>query len=486
MADASQMSSMSSVSSVDSSVATPSAGDDGGKMNKIFIGLVVIAVILLVLILITGAMSAFSSEKDGSGDDGGSDDGKSDHGEYVAGGGGGDTTPATTKQYVHKTTREVITTSPTPDQFVPNPNPKLWPPPPSPGSQNDTLLCVIGENEITPVQKPKYPDDGLCNLTFFAHLVYLNNEFRGRRSASTWKNFKDAASQSTKTAFGFSIDYRDASTFYEAVFGSGNKKDEIKTFYDGKIRHYGFLQAEDTEDLLKNSADSSKGIGQLTALKDLATSWQATDTQIVIGVKFTSYDESTFAAKSSALQHIVSKIAANVLVLFTHATAMVSGEFPVCATSWTYIVARSSQPTLKDMGTDILSKAAIPDDVTVIISFTVGAHILKSDNVYHYAKGDFLASAFGWLPYEQMCIHDMPYDDLDQKAVVYISSLEDTFSYCAERTETIISKIKLWLQAIAPKNHGFAFYDLDLDDVNNVCKKGPFYRIAQVKQYLRT
>ncbi|KAL1479464.1 hypothetical protein MTO96_015929 [Rhipicephalus appendiculatus] len=246
----------------------------GSKMNKIFIGLVVIAVILLILILIKGAVAEFGSQKDGGdgGDGGGSDGDKSDNSDIVAGGGGSNPTPPTTKKYVRKTTQEVITTSPTPDQFVPKPNPTLWPPPPAPGSQNDTVLCVVGENEITPVDKPVYPEDGLCNLVFFAHLVFLGNEFRGRRSEATWTNFRSAASKSSKTGYGFSIDYHDANTFYEAVFGSG----------------------------------SSTGIGQLKALKALATSWQATDTQIVIGVKFSSYiDDETFRAKVRALHDIV-------------------------------------------------------------------------------------------------------------------------------------------------------------------------------------
>ncbi|KAL1476473.1 hypothetical protein MTO96_036469 [Rhipicephalus appendiculatus] len=165
---------------------------------------------------------------------------------------------------------------------------------------------------------------------------------------------------------------------------------------------------------------------------------------------------------------------------------MLYTESPVCVTPWTYMNWRNSQPTLKDVGTVILSKAAIPDTVTVMISFTMGAHVFKSDTVYHYALNQFRPWAFGWLPYEQICLHDMPYDDFDDSSVVHVLSLESTFSYCAETSETIISKVKKWLAVVAPKRHGFAFYDMEMGDVNNACSKGAFYRIAQLKQYLRT
>ncbi|KAL1476474.1 hypothetical protein MTO96_036469 [Rhipicephalus appendiculatus] len=110
---------------------------------------------------------------------------------------------------------------------------------------------------------------------------------------------------------------------------------------------------------------------------------------------------------------------------------MLYTESPVCVTPWTYMNWRNSQPTL-------------------------------------------------------ICLHDMPYDDFDDSSVVHVLSLESTFSYCAETSETIISKVKKWLAVVAPKRHGFAFYDMEMGDVNNACSKGAFYRIAQLKQYLRT
>lgn len=488
MAEASEMSSMSSVSSVDSSAATPASGTEDNKMNKIFIVLVVVAVILLVAILAAAILPASASQKDG-GDDGGSDGGKSDHGEYIAGGGGGGdgTTPATTK-YVRRTTQEVITTSPTPDQFVPNPNPPLWPSPPAAGSQNDTVLCVVGQNQNTPESKATLPDDGLCDLTFYAHLTYLDGEFRGTDNTYSWTNFINVASQSSKTMYGFSINYPDANIFYDAVFGSGNQKSEMKTLYDtNKIMHYGFLQAYDSEDSLKSSAATDNGLGQLKAFSSMATStWGASNTQIVVGVKFLSYETDTFNDKAKAIDDVVSNTGATILVLHTHASSWDSNDLPLCMTSWTYIRDRTKEPTLKDVGTDILSKATIGDDVTVMISFTMSVQIFKSDSTYHNSRDGFQATSFGWLPYEQMCIYVMPYDDLDTNADVYMSSLDDTFTLCAERSETLISKIKKWLAVVAPKKHGFAFFDLELDDLDNTCKKGSFYRIQQVKRYLRT
>ncbi|KAL1473358.1 hypothetical protein MTO96_038747, partial [Rhipicephalus appendiculatus] len=98
------------------------------------------------------------------------------------------------------------------------PNPTLWPPVPTAGSQNDTLLCVAGQNQNTPEQKGTFPDDGLCDLTFYAHLTYIDGKFTGTDNALSWQQFQNAASQSSKTKYGFSINYRDASTFYDAVF----------------------------------------------------------------------------------------------------------------------------------------------------------------------------------------------------------------------------------------------------------------------------
>ncbi|KAL1476729.1 hypothetical protein MTO96_036291, partial [Rhipicephalus appendiculatus] len=154
---------------------------------------------------------------------------------------------------------------------------------------------------------------------------------------------------------------------------------------------------------------------------------------------------------------------ATILVLHTHASTWIQTEGPLCMTSWTYINDRTSQPTLKDVGTDILSQAKIADDITVMITFPMSVQIFKSDSTYHDSGSGFQASSFGWLPYEQMCIYEAPHDELDTNA-----------------------DIKKWLAIVNPKKHGFAFFDIELDDLDNTCKKGAFYRIQQVKRYLRS
>ncbi|KAL3212319.1 hypothetical protein MRX96_051860 [Rhipicephalus microplus] len=175
------MSSVSSVSSVDSSASTPVA-----------------------------------SQKDG-GDDGSGGD-KSDNADIIAGGGSSAPTATTTPKDVHKTTQElrysklkaalrsgyerIVATT------CADPHPTQGPPQPTVGSQNDTLLCVSGTNPNTPENKPVFPDDGLCDLTFYAHLSFIFGEFSGTDNGWSWENFKDVASRSSKPMYGFSINYR--------------------------------------------------------------------------------------------------------------------------------------------------------------------------------------------------------------------------------------------------------------------------------------
>lgn len=476
------------MSGIESSVMTPAASTDDDSSNKMFFGLLVIAGILLLAILLTeaGVIGASHGSDGGNGGGGDADDDNGKGPSFVQG--GKPPPPATTtKKYVRKTTREVITTSPTPDQFVMNPTPKVWPARPTAGSQNDTLLCVVGQIQNTPVHKPKFPDDGLCDYTFYAHLVYSNGEFRGKDNKFTWDNFKAIASQSVKTGYGFSINYANAKDFKEAVFGSGNKKNEIKTFFDSnKIRHYGFLEAMDNDYSLNRSANTADGIKQLKEFLSLAISWRGTNTQIAVGVRFASYEATTFASKGAVLKNIASQTGATIVVLHTHVASYVKDESALCMTSWTYIKGRTKQPTLKDVGTDILARAALPGSVTVMISFTLSAQIFRSSSTYHSEKSNFKAAGFGLLPYSQMCIANIPHQDKDANAEVFISSFSSTYSVCAERSETIISKVKKWLLVVNPQKHGFAFFDVELDDLADTCRKGLFHRIDQVKRYLRS
>lgn len=182
----------------------------------------------------------------------------------------------------------------------------------------------------------------------------------------------------------------------------------------------------------------------------------------------------------------LSQTGATIVVLHTHVASYVADESALCMTSWTYIKGRTKQPTLKDVGTDILARAALPGSVTVMISFTLSAQIFRSSKTYHSEKSDFKASGFGLLPYSQMCVANIPHQDKDANAEVFISSFSSTYSLCAERSETIISKVKKWLLVVNPQKHGFAFFDVELDDLADTCRKGLFHRIDQVKRYLRS
>lgn len=484
---------MSQMSGIESSVATPAPGKDNDNENKIFVGLIVVAIILLLAIIFTSTSSTGASKGDG-GDDGsdGSNDGDSFNSNQGSSGGkfeGGKPPPptTTTKKYVRRTTREVITFSPTPDQFLTDPTPKLWSPLPAAGSQSDTLLCVVGQNENSAVNKPKFPEDGVCDLTFYAHLVYRDNEFQGTENKVSWTTFQNVASRSQKTGYGFSVDYKSTSTFHSTVFGTNNKQSTIKSYFDNKkIKHYGVLNALDTESALKQSASSSTGLGILRSFKALQRTWSAPNNHLVVGVRFPSFFSNSYIGKSSALKDIVNKTAATIVVIHSHVTTWRSNERPLCMTSWMYIRNRTTEPNLKEIASNVIPNAAIPETVIVMISFTMSAQIFKTDSVYRSSKANFQAKAFGWLPYAQMCLGVMKYDDLDANADVYISSLDKTFSFCAERTETLISKFQKWMVNRPPKKHGIALFDVELDDVDDVCKRGPFNRIVQLRRYLRS
>ncbi|XP_077500068.1 uncharacterized protein LOC144110870 [Amblyomma americanum] len=480
------MTEMSQMSSIESSVAeSRGAGGKGDdQSNRMFTFLVVLAILLLLAIVgiqMTAGSSHGSGEDDADGDGGGGESSKPPSGPGFIVKPPPPPTPPTTRRK-RKTSTIKVTPEATTDKFSEPPT-TLFPPKPQPGEQTDTLLCVVGQEAIV----PKFPDDGVCDLTFYADLVYSNGDFTGKKHPVSWVVFQTIAQQSKKTGYGLSADMSSDGKFSQAFTGSGKGKQLLKQYYDKKIVHHGILNAEGSESTLTSAASDSSKLGLINTFRQLHTEWGAANNHLVVGVRFSSYKTSSQnGAKATALKTIVSKVSPTIVVVHTHVNSWKPGQKPVCMTSWEYPGSRDDQPNMKDVAVHVIPNASIPETTIVMPSFSLASQIFKTGSTYHSSKSSFSAKEFGFLNYVQVCMGVIKHKDYDAKADLYIWSQDNFFSFCAETTETIISKVKKSFLTYAAKKHGVAFFDVDLDDFDDSCKNGSFSRIKDVKTFLRT
>lgn len=489
MAEQSVMSQMSQVSEM-SSVTTEDAGHDGGKKFR--------SIIVVLLLLLLGAGSLYFILPGGS-DDGDSSDGEgsdSSGGGFGSSGGGpsGGTvviekkTTTTTKRTRRPRTTEGITFSPTPDQFQePAPTPRTDRKPRH--ANEDLLLCTVSHRAFN---KEVYPDDGLCDLLYYTTAYYdpAKKEFWGAFDALSFGVFREkvkASSATSKTSYGISFDYRYGKMIADQLKTSDGQN-SFQGLWNDRIYHYGILH------VLANSSEF-KSTDRLQLLKELKKRQDALGNDkkghLALGFQFIEREEYKKIAETA--NYLLKNYPITIMVTATH-TFKLFGGYTVGPSSWGLEKRPYEMVYVADQWTNITTN----DSITIMPSYTMKAYSWKTDDhpsYTRYTDGWWLFHWYTPTVQAQACEEteaqaQSPGMD-DSGLYMFTGNKSAVYFLTYDTAETMKLKMENFFNFFntsmkLPPKHGWAVYDVDFDhDTSNLCGKGSYSRLKQIRRYMR-
>lgn len=471
---------MSQMSEMSSMAQEPPAG--GKEIDKKFVGTVVI-LLLLIGALAFIYLSGSSSEANVDGGSGGEDD-SSGTSQGPSGTPGHFVTKATSTPSTRSTPRRrtvfVVTTSPTPDIIQETPYPAR-PVPKKREPYEDLLLCTVSHRAIF---KEMYPPDGHCDLLFYTTAYYepTSNQFRGARDEFSFSVFLSkarSAGANSKTGYGVSFDYVYSSVIDDQLRQS-TAQDKFKALWNNNIYHYGMLHVYDKPDNI-TSTDKLRLLKTIKARQDALGANK--NGHRVLGFRFVGGYKNPDKYRQ-VLNYTQRNYPVTIIVTVGHMfKASYGGKIngPQIWYSGTYYALYDIASYWKLVKMD--------DNVRIMPSFTMSAAAW----IFNGSSGNL--------------------DDLQNyrinwwNPVIYVQSCKDTYSQSGyhsdgelmfkgnkslgfvltyDTAENLKKKMEKFFGVVTnlPKKHGWALYDVDLDDFSNECSKGAFHRLKEISRYM--
>ncbi|XP_070393861.1 uncharacterized protein [Dermacentor albipictus] len=349
------------------------------------------------------------------------------------------------------------------------------------------LLCAAGDFAV---EEDMFPTDGLCDLLFYTHVRFLENDFQGRYNVKSWKTFRRLAPASRKTGFGMSFSYREADDVRKALNATGRQR--LLQLYKEKIQHHGILRATcDPRTLKSDLAGKLKLITELKKFQDeLSTSLTAGvgKSELALGIQFTNYqDEAEVAHHPSAMLEMTRRLPITILVVRTHIDRRV-GSAPVVGT----LVDKFEGSRGKSMNVPTLTSAIsslkaanITGYVKVLLSFTmIVGHFHLNQSFSRPSRPSSTWEAMSWTMdgFQKTCKNNATFDVVGEGTLRY-EGIKGTEVFCFEDSFTITEKARL-ANMDYKLMRSWAVFDAEFEDYKNICGKGSFQRISELKQFL--
>lgn len=470
---------MSQMSEMSSMAQEPPAG--GKEIDKKFVGTVLI-LLLLIVVLAFIYLSGSSSEANVDGGSGGDDD-SSGTNQGPSGTSGQFVTKATSTPSTRSTPRRrtvfVVTTSPTPDLIQETPHPAR-PVPKKREPYEDLLLCTISHRAIF---KEMYPPDGHCDLLFYTTAYYepKSNEFRGARDEFSFSVFLSkarSAGANSKTGYGVSFDYVYSSIIdYELRQTTAQQK--FQALWNNNIYHYGMLHVYDKAENL-TATDKLRLLKTIKARQDALGANK--NGHRVLGFKLLR-GSASHVKYIEVLNHTQRHYPVTIIVVVTHMFKVAYKDYILGPQLWTssrsYVLWDSSQYWISKFN----------DNVRVMPSFTMSAAawIFSGSNGNLDDLLDYKIQWWNPVIYVQSCKDTYIQSGYHSGGEFMFKGNKSVgFVLTYDTAENLKKKMEKFFVAATnlPKKHGWALYDVDLDDFSNECGNGAFHRLKEISRYM--
>ncbi|XP_070378333.1 uncharacterized protein [Dermacentor albipictus] len=343
------------------------------------------------------------------------------------------------------------------------------------------LMCSVSETAMQPFM---YPDDGLCDIIIYTHLVILNNTLRSLVYPESYDTFQNVCfHRYAKTSCGISFNAR----YIKHDQLTKNEMQRLEKIRPHNIKHYGILNIYGN---LKDVANFSADLGPITKkLRSLIKdSHWGVSSHIILGFGLDRYDSPT---SYSDLQNSAKRYTPNDVSIVVFITSIL--EMPdryMCKAlpnnAWKSPNRATAQLAefLPLKGSAFKAKASI-----VAFAFQMGLLTYNMSKTYQKLTDAIYSSCVGFTisSLSQACERVNMFRQLleQEKIVAGISSFRNwTYFYTYETASTLLPKAELTMSS-KNKDRKFSWLLLNvhLTDLAKLCAKPPFYRLKDFRKF---
>ncbi|XP_064470454.1 uncharacterized protein LOC135385188 [Ornithodoros turicata] len=353
-----------------------------------------------------------------------------------------------------------------------------------PVPSSTTLVCTIGRYSTV---RTVFPKDGVCSFTFYDSVTMdgRHNFISSRNVAppDPFRRFLDVANASTLTSYGVSITYRDVEPCYEKLNSTVGEA-SFKRLWNLRIRHHGILDLPlSDEDSPVSHAESIRFIVLLLmTLKELQhRNGGGTSSYIFVAVS-SPYrgDAGPDSDYTWRLNRLLTRAQVDVLIVRTHYTERDGG--PNCRMTGSNAWERSydsKKPSIL-AGVELLQQIQLPHRVRFFFTFTLAGRIYEAPTklgpIRSIQNNPCGANAgFHLESVRRGCLSDVTYTWKDIEGVqMWTVHNEGSWVFVYDRNITIRSKMCHVAQSNLLRVPGWAAFDLEFADVDNVCRDRTF------------
>ncbi|XP_077524944.1 uncharacterized protein LOC144136470 [Amblyomma americanum] len=333
------------------------------------------------------------------------------------------------------------------------------------------------------------PPDGLCDRLFYTDVLWRGMAIRGSQNQESWNTFQKVARNSTKTGYGFSVDYGQVDRFFATMMTPMGER-KLRELFEGKIVHYGILQA--TGRVAQLLEDMHGKLGVLKLLKQLQGQFteKAPGTRanldLALGIKFHSYKNRIDGNQhSSAMTALANHLPITIFIVHTHIQDWKNGKYPIIGTVWYYwneITNTPNEPSLRRTARE-LKDASIPAPTYVMPSFTmmVGEFQQQENAAEQGSNSTYMATK----EFTQLC-KTRTSVSIVNAGIVKLSAADYNRTYTYEDVDTMNAKARAFFNLYHHPHQGWAVFDTEYEDYDNTCGNGAFTRLKAFKTTLST
>ncbi|XP_064487589.1 uncharacterized protein LOC135399787 [Ornithodoros turicata] len=352
------------------------------------------------------------------------------------------------------------------------------------------LLCTVGRYARADT---RYPEDGLCDFLFCPVALQANLQFSSFSDA--FQGFRDQAAAAGKTKYGIDIKISEMDTTL-ARLQTEQGVAAFKKLWESNIRQHGVLYPVIFDGV--NSSYVDMIIGLLNTLRRLQVKFRTNEaakpSYIFVGLGVVLRGKMESKNIKNNFTRIIREVKPNAILMRTHYVRKDDGDHNCRITGPAVWQGNFSarQPTFLD-ALRFLQRVTIPENTAVILSFTEAVRWYRWDsaNESNFRLGERCVMDFhtDLVSKGAMC------SDISDKGLagakkhrttqqVSLVHSHNSYGLVFDTKDTMRTKM-CWTITTFGSNLGWAMFDLEFADTENICNDPAFTKGFALLRWMR-